>query len=89
MQCFSFLCRVKACNGCFRQVLFSFGGLKKWSLVMLDSVVLFYRKDCVGIGLGRLIIVCLGEQSYGSGCLSRFDCIFKVILTGQENSKSE
>ena len=28
---------VKVCSSCFRQVLFSFEGAKKWSLVALDK----------------------------------------------------
>ena len=36
MHCFSFFCLVKVCSNHFRQVLFSFEGPKKWSLVALD-----------------------------------------------------
>ena len=37
MQRFSFFYWVKVCSSCFRQVLFSFEGAKKWSLVALDK----------------------------------------------------
>ena len=74
LVCFPFLCWVKLCSGCFRQV-FSFGRQKRWPLVALDSW-LSYTVTIVW----EFALVALDKcLSYRSSCLNRFDCNKKEL----------
>ena len=50
--CFSFLCWVKFCSGCFRQVFFIWE-TKKVVAGRVRQVVVLCSKDCMGDLLGR------------------------------------
>ena len=52
---FPFLCWVKFCNNCFRQVFFIWE-TKKVVATSVRQMVVLYIKNCMGICLGRLII---------------------------------
>ena len=68
--CFRFLCLVKFCSGCFRQVFFSFRRQKKWLLVALG------RWSSWTFAWADSALVVLDEwSSYRGGRLNRFDCI--------------
>ena len=75
---FLFLFLVMFCIGCFRQVVFSFGSQKKWSLVTLGRwssytvtiVWEFAWADSASVVFDKW-------SSYRGGRLNRFDCISK------------
>ena len=68
--CFRFLCLVKFCSGCFRQVFFSFRRQKKWLLVALG------RWSSWTFAWADSALIVLDEwSSYRGGRLNRFDCI--------------
>ena len=78
--CFLFLRWVIFCSGCFRQVLFSFGRQKKWSLVALDrwssyTVTIVWEFA----GVDSALVVLDEWSSYGGGCLNRFDCTIQTM----------
>ena len=78
--CFLFLCWVILCNGCFRQVLFSFGRQKKWSLVAWDrwssyTVTIVWEFD----GANSALVVLKEWSPYRGGRLNRFDCTIQTI----------
>ena len=52
MHCFSFPCWVKACGG-FRKVFFICWS-KKVVACPVSQVVVLYRNNCMGIGIGSL-----------------------------------
>ena len=57
---FPFLCRLKFCSGCFRQVIFHLGE-EKVIAGCIRQVVVLYSNDCMGICLGRLSIGCFRQ----------------------------
>ena len=77
--CFPFLCWIKFCNGCFRQLdrFFLFVRQKKWLLVTLDRWSSYTVMTVWVFALADSAFVILDEwSSYGGGRLGRFDCIF-------------
>ena len=79
MDSFPYFRWIKFCSGCFRQVFFFIWGPKRVVAGRVRQVFVLYSNDWVGIGLGGLSIVVLGEwSSYKGGRRSRFDCSYFV-----------
>ena len=77
--CFLFLCWVRFCSGCFRQVFFSFGRQKKWSLVAFDRLLSSTVTLVWEFALADSALIVLDEwSSYIGGRLTRFDYLYVV-----------
>ena len=68
-------------SGCFRQVFFSFGGQKKWLLVLLDRGSSYTVTIVWELAWADSALVILDEWlSYRDGQASRFDSILLCLL---------
>ena len=78
--CFLFLRWVMFCSGCFRQVFFSFGRQKKWSLVALGSWSSYTVTIVWEFALADSALVVLDKwSSYRGGHLNRFGCTIQTM----------
>ena len=85
---FPFLCWVKFCIGCFRQVFFffSFQRQNKWPLVGLDRQSSYAVTIAWEFAKMDSALVVLDEwSSYRGGRLNRFDFNCKFLLLIQQN----
>ena len=72
--CFLFLCWVLFRSGCFRQIFFSFGRQKKWSLVALGRWSSYTVTIVWGFAWADSALVILDKWScYTCGRLNRSD----------------
>ena len=79
MHCFPFLCWIKFCSGCFRQVFFHLGDKKKWLLVVLGRLLSYTVMFVWELAQADSALVILDEWlSYRGGRFSRFDCTFLI-----------
>ena len=79
MHSFPYFRWIKFCSGCFRQVFFSFGGQKEWSLVALDRWSFYTVTIVWELAWADSALVVLGDwSSYKGGRRSRFDCSYFI-----------
>ena len=75
LPCFPFLCWVKFCSGCFRQVFFHLENKKKWLFVALGKWSSYTVTIVWKFAWADSALVVLDDWSFFRGYrLNRFDC---------------